>query len=123
MSLCSSAEHVYSHFFFFYHKQCLLRFFFFFSSRRRHTRSDRDWSSDVCSSDLEAVFRVQGKGGRDRLAFIVDEQTVRIQRAHMEVRSRIETESPALFVNASGGRRSEERRVGKECRSRWSPYH
>ena len=54
----------------------------------------------------EAVFRVQGKGGRDRLAFIVDEQTVRIQRAHMEVRSRIETESPALFVNASGGRLS-----------------
>src|SRR3989440_741955 len=30
----------------------LLIFFFFFSSRRRHTRSDRDWSSDVCSSDL-----------------------------------------------------------------------
>src|SRR2546428_7531889 len=28
--------------------------FFFFSSRRRHTRSDRDWSSDVCSSDLLA---------------------------------------------------------------------
>src|SRR3989440_540268 len=27
--------------------------FFFFSSRRRHTRSDRDWSSDVCSSDLK----------------------------------------------------------------------
>src|SRR2546421_4228625 len=31
--------------------------FFFFSSRRRHTRSDRDWSSDVCSSDLLAVQR------------------------------------------------------------------
>src|SRR5216683_4388403 len=31
--------------------ECIL-FFFFFSSRRRHTRSDRDWSSDVCSSDL-----------------------------------------------------------------------
>src|SRR5216683_6295978 len=30
-------------------------FFFFFSSRRRHTRSDRDWSSDVCSSDLVAT--------------------------------------------------------------------
>src|SRR6266403_2727649 len=29
-------------------------FFFFFSSRRRHTRSLRDWSSDVCSSDLDA---------------------------------------------------------------------
>src|SRR2546421_7534946 len=34
---------------------CGFRFlFFFFSSRRRHTRSDRDWSSDVCSSDLPA---------------------------------------------------------------------
>src|SRR5438874_8207366 len=31
----------------------LLTFVFFFSSRRRHTRSLRDWSSDVCSSDLE----------------------------------------------------------------------
>src|SRR2546421_6314588 len=34
--------------------------FFFFSSRRRHTRSDRDWSSDVCSSDLiGALFLAQ----------------------------------------------------------------
>src|SRR2546421_6027628 len=32
-------------------------FFFFFSSRRRHTRSDRDWSSDVCSSDLLVDLR------------------------------------------------------------------
>src|SRR5690349_23626573 len=31
---------------------------FFFSSRRRHTRSLRDWSSDVCSSDLDHGFRV-----------------------------------------------------------------
>src|SRR5206468_7891820 len=31
---------------------------FFFSSRRRHTRSDRDWSSDVCSSDLVYAFRL-----------------------------------------------------------------
>src|SRR3989440_9270321 len=31
---------------------------YFFSSRRRHTRSDRDWSSDVCSSDLENVCRL-----------------------------------------------------------------
>src|SRR5206468_731990 len=36
---------------------------FFFSSRRRHTRSDRDWSSDVCSSDLR-----RGGGRRERLA-------------------------------------------------------
>src|SRR6266478_7568737 len=33
----------------------LLVFFFFFSSRRRHTRFDCDWSSDVCSSDLERL--------------------------------------------------------------------
>src|SRR5256886_9013564 len=32
-----------------------LSFFFFFSSRRRHTRFDCDWSSDVCSSDLEST--------------------------------------------------------------------
>src|SRR6266436_8244624 len=31
---------------------CTVLFFFFFSSRRRHTRCSRDWSSDVCSSDL-----------------------------------------------------------------------
>src|SRR2546422_10663577 len=34
---------------------CYFNFFFFFSSRRRHTRCSRDWSSDVCSSDLERV--------------------------------------------------------------------
>src|SRR5438105_7776792 len=43
--------------------------FFFFSSRRRHTRSTRDWSSDVCSSDLErghgALDRGQRGGRRD----------------------------------------------------------
>src|SRR3989440_6560014 len=33
--------------------------FFFFSSRRRHTRSDRDWSSDVCSSDLDLTAAVR----------------------------------------------------------------
>src|SRR2546421_1276474 len=37
-------------------RTCWLLCFFFFSSRRRHTRSDRDWSSDVCSSDLFARF-------------------------------------------------------------------
>src|SRR2546429_4678266 len=34
------------------HRLARLSFFFFFSSRRRHTRCSRDWSSDVCSSDL-----------------------------------------------------------------------
>jgi site-specific recombinase XerD len=54
----------------------------------------------------EAVFRVQGKGGRDRLAFIVDEETVRIQRAYVEARVLIKAKSQALFINASGGRLS-----------------
>ena len=54
----------------------------------------------------EAAFRVQGKGGRDRLAFIVDEETVRIQQAHLEARESIKTESPSLFINASGRRLS-----------------
>src|SRR6266496_5795775 len=41
--------------------------FFFFSSRRRHTRSLRDWSSDVCSSDLAVVGPAGTAGGaRDR---------------------------------------------------------
>src|SRR5206468_6143207 len=35
-------------------------FLFFFSSRRRHTRSDRDWSSDVCSSDLGLLMYIHG---------------------------------------------------------------
>src|SRR3989454_11832225 len=38
-----------------------LLFFFFFSSRRRHTRLQGDWSSDVCSSDLDGYAR--GKRG------------------------------------------------------------
>src|SRR2546421_270800 len=44
--------------------------FFFFSSRRRHTRSDRDWSSDVCSSDLEII--VVDDGSRDQTAVEVE---------------------------------------------------
>src|SRR3989449_8225631 len=37
----------------------LFSFFFFFSSRRRHTRCSRDWSSDVCSSDLMSSARTK----------------------------------------------------------------
>src|SRR5215469_17713377 len=40
-------------------------FFFFFSSRRRHTRSLRDWSSDVCSSDLAYVLRLGPRAYRN----------------------------------------------------------
>ncbi|MEK6281718.1 MAG: tyrosine-type recombinase/integrase [Acidobacteriota bacterium] len=54
----------------------------------------------------ELVFRVQGKGGRDRLAYVVDDQTVLIQRRHLEARLRLTSTSPALFLNASGERLS-----------------
>src|SRR6266511_6182665 len=51
-------------------------FFFFFSSRRRHTRFSRDWSSDVCSSDLA------GEDRRDRDG---DEQEGRHQQRRVEL--------------------------------------
>jgi len=54
----------------------------------------------------DSVFRVQGKGGRDRLAFVVDKNTVTIQLEHLEARSKIVTNSRALFLNASGERLS-----------------
>lgn len=54
----------------------------------------------------DSCFRVKGKGGRDRLAFVVDEQTLRIQREHVDLRSSMTSDSPALFVNASGERLS-----------------
>ena len=57
-------------------------------------------------SPSEAVFRVKGKGGRDRLAFVVDEQTFRIQQEHIEMRSHVASKSPALFLNATGQRLS-----------------
>lgn len=52
----------------------------------------------------ESVYRIKGKGGRDRLAVVVDEETVRVQRKYLEARAQIETRSPALFLNSSGMR-------------------
>src|SRR2546429_1387908 len=96
---------------------------FFFSSRRRHTRCSRDWSSDVCSSDLMKGVAVQirkscieerllsgtgsRKGPRPWTAPQIDKKATMI--------------TAELIPNDP--KRSEERRVGKECRSRWSPYH
>jgi integrase/recombinase XerD len=54
----------------------------------------------------ESFFRVKGKGGRDRLAFVVDEQTVRIQRDHLDARSKLSSSCTALFLNAQGERLS-----------------
>src|SRR5207248_4611172 len=73
---------------------------FFFSSRRRHTRSYGDWSSDVCSSDLEFAKPVTRP-----LRYISAAEVLPVI---------------VQILTEPGTNRSEERRVGKECRSRWS---
>src|SRR5256885_10724345 len=91
---------------------------FFFSSRRRHTRLQGDWSSDVCSSDLRLATHSTGTMAslRHRIA----------RPANCGGTSVLEmTWSGTTSASCSNhhSERSEERRVGKECRSRWSPYH
>src|SRR5256884_4881343 len=182
--------------------------FFFFSSRRRHTRCSRDWSSDVCSSDLVLdrripyrslpemleevflpgkhsivvsgthgkttttamlawIFQTAGKGpnflvggvaenfgksyglgGGEEFILEGDEYetafwdrgpkffhyhpddliVTSLEYDHADIYPDFETYQLAFrrlvnLVPRRGKVRSEERRVGKECRSRWSPYH
>src|SRR2546430_6823234 len=101
---------------------CWYLFFFFFSSRRRHTRFDCDWSSDVCSSDLRF-----DDGGRDLLCVAHHPDTRPLDGVLGSLREMKACAVAAIEHLEHDGRvvdvRSEERRVGKECRSRWSPYH
>src|SRR3712207_8477664 len=93
--------------------------FFFFSSRRRHTRYWRDWSSDVCSSDL--LFSLSSFF----LSLFLLLSELRLMAIPIEggnVRY-LEEQIVSFKINFENLNRSEERRVGKECRSRWSPYH
>src|SRR5438067_13114048 len=92
--------------------------FFFFSSRRRHTRSKRDWSSDVCSSDLRAGRIVDDLG--DPHIGVDDDD---VARGDGHAVCAVDLADEARAVRLVAGVRSEERRVGKECRSRWSAYH
>src|SRR3712207_7649375 len=96
---------------------------FFFSSRRRHTRYWRDWSSDVCSSDLQAALDLE---------HALERRVDRAERDQVPGSDRVALADPVgailgLLEPRRGPveleERSEERRVGKECRSRWSPYH
>src|SRR3712207_7544361 len=94
-----------------------IKSFFFFSSRRRHTRYWRDWSSDVCSSDLAS---------RDEIGALAQRFNVmaaHIQEAQETLEAKVADRTRELARSLEELRRSEERRVGKECRSRWSPYH
>jgi len=57
-------------------------------------------------SVTELMFRVHGKGGRGRLAYVVDDQTILIQKQHLKARTQLVSESPALFLNAASERLS-----------------
>src|SRR5262245_62462416 len=109
-----------SFYFFYVHMRLLCcSFYFFFSSRRRHTRCLSDWSSDVCSSDLKAAECFASSAMRVLSPRI--EPPPNFEDGSMaNTASRCPcsmTCSPKLSM-----KRSEERRVGKECRYRWSPY-
>src|SRR5205809_4210709 len=90
---------------------------FFFSSRRRHTRCSRDWSSDVCSSDLEAASIVSQPtlvvGSQDGSRFVKATARQNVAEGYLLAHRHPE---PAQL---RGHIRSEERRVGKECEMRW----
>src|SRR5439155_16511521 len=99
----------------------LLLFFFFFSSRRRHTRWPRDWSSDVCSSDLLiglplAVWLYQ-QGQTGWAIFLAVWMLGVVGTIDNVLKPLLIGKRSSLPV------RSEERRVGKECRCRWAREH
>src|SRR5947209_12553779 len=98
-----------------------MRVVFFFSSRRRHTRYWRDWSSDVCSSDLtDAVLAAVRELNADSS---VDAMLVQYPAPpQVDFDAVLMAVDPDKDVDGMHPR-SEERRVGKECRSRWSPDH
>src|SRR5699024_11864806 len=93
---------------------------FFFSSRRRHTRSKRDWSSDVCSSDLPYSFYQDNE--------LVGFDLELMYRFALWCNAELVIEVYdwyGIMPACTSGKvdyimsRSEERRVGKECRSLW----
>src|SRR5690606_40482067 len=87
----------------------LVYYFFFFSSRRRHTRFSRDWSSDVCSSDLGAFkIMIPDKCAPARVAEAGNKVSAHAVAAH----------DGMMRVRPRSSMRSEERRVGKECSTR-----
>src|SRR5207253_7586100 len=97
-----------------------------FSSRRRHTRWPRDWSSDVCSSDLYeldgSVFGALSKRWDPASTTPTAEDfsvgVVGLSLAVAPRRAGRATIRLDYGVPVTAGQRSEERRVGKECRAR-----
>src|SRR5256885_8417940 len=102
-----------------------------FSSRRRHTCLQGDWSSDVCSSDrggsLRAIpqFTVMLSHVMPRQWYLVIGVAFGTVFGFMKWKKteRGREQWDKFKLKVPWKIRSEERRVGKECRSRWSPYH
>src|SRR5690625_6336358 len=107
---------------------------FFFSSRRRHTRWPRDWSSDVCSSDLDFLSAYSAVNQGHSHPKIVEALVSQAQTLPLTSRAffndvlgsyeKYVTEYfgfDAVLPMNTGAERSEERRVGKECRGESSP--
>src|SRR3546814_5033279 len=98
-----------------------MSYFFFFKQKTAYEMRISDWSSDVCSSDLYLQA-----ARHDALVFppAAPRQS---RAAYVEGLSGYHGQGAAVRNSDPGARRSEERRVGKECvstcRSRWSPYH
>src|SRR5207249_9009910 len=90
---------------------------FFFSSRRRHTRSKRDWSSDVCSSDLDTTKCILCAACTTSCpVFWADEEyfgPAAIVNAHRFIFDSRD-HGAAQRLTVLNDKRSEERRVGKE---------
>src|SRR5205809_5864041 len=94
-------------------------YLFFFSSRRRHTRCSRDWSSDVCSSDLNTAF---SRNQTDKGFTNNDNNGASITYALAYIPAFMPiTPVNGVYPQPAVTYRSEERRVGKECRSRRAP--
>src|SRR5699024_12184787 len=95
---------------------------FCLSSRRRHTRSKRDWSSDVCSSDLLAVekrYTYTARCGVEILMFL--DLLHKLESGEIGIGDYKVTSKKWGLGNLA---RSEERRVGKEGRARsWAERH
>src|SRR5690606_39732910 len=102
---------------------------------RRHTRFSRDWSSDVCSSDL--VIEPYGRfKAKVPIGFIDEEKIAQsnliLVTAITPTKAGIGKTTVSIGLalglqklgkNAVLALRSEERRVGKECSARWWPAH
>src|SRR5690348_18346037 len=98
---------------------------FFFSSRRRHTRWTGDWSSDVCSSDLVVADYAANLPEMKQLETngVNTIATDASEKAQKYLQGNLTREGQNIANSLQGKTRSEERRVGKECRSQRSTYH